>query len=152
MLWNREDAGGSFFPAGRHSLPFHFVLPQHIPSSFEGRVGWVRYELLGRIVTGVIKKEHSVEIDIPVMEIVNINRDPLLIEPTNIQVQKRVWCFPCILANVCMVVSMARTGFCVGEDIPLNISLENCSRCEVVITAILKQKITYMANEKQAAV
>lgn len=151
MLWNREDAGSSTMTPGHHSFPFVFVLPYNIPSSFEGRVGWVRYDLLGRIVTGVVRKEHSVEIDIPVMEIVDINRDPFLNVPANIQVQKRVWSFVCTFANVCMLVNMSRTGFCVGEDIPLNVSLENSSRHEIVVTAILKQKITYTSkrNKKQ---
>lgn len=149
MLWNREDAGSSTMAAGHHSFPFVFVLPYHIPSSFEGRVGWVRYELLGRIVTGVMRKEHSVEIDIPVMEIIDMNGDPFLTVPANIQVQKRVWSFLCTFANVCMLVNMPRTGFCVGEDIPLNVSLENSSRHEIVITAILKQKITYTSKRNK---
>lgn len=149
MLWNREDAGSSTISAGHHSFPFIFILPYHIPSSFEGRVGWVRYELLGRIVTGVKKEERSVEIDIPVMEIVDINRDPFLIVPANIQVQKRVWNFLCTFSNVCMLVNMPRTGFCVGEDIPLNVSLENGSRHEIVITAILRQKVTYTSKRNK---
>jgi hypothetical protein len=149
MLWNREDEGGALFPAGLHSFPFSFILPPNIPSSFEGSVGWVRYELLSRIVTGVIKKEHVVEMDVPVVEVVDTNTQPLLIKPISAQVQRRVWCFPCTLANVHVSVSITRTGFCVGEDIPLNVSLENSSRYDVTITAILRQKITYTAKRNK---
>ena len=149
MLWNREDEGGQLFPAGFHSFPFRFHLPPKIPSSFEGRVGWVRYELFSRIVTSTIKNDHTVEIDIPVMEIVDINRDQLLLVPTSTQTQKRVWSFLCTFSNVSMVVDLTRTGFCVGEDIPLNVSLENSSHHEVIIAATLRQKITYTAKRNK---
>ena len=149
MLWNREDEGGALFPAGLHSFPFTFVVPPNIPSSFEGRVGSVRYELLGRIVTGVIKKEHSVEMDVPVVDVVDTNSQSLLNKPISVQVQRRVWCFPCTLANIHMSVNITRTGFCIGEDIPLNVSLENGSRYEITITATLQQKITYTAKRNR---
>ena len=147
MLWTKEDSPDSLalFPAGSHTFPFRFHLPSKIPSSFEGRVGWVRYELQGRIVTGVMKVEHLVEIELPVMEIVDINQSHLLVVKS-VQVQKKVWSFPCTLSNVSMVVGLSRTGFCVGEDIPLNVGLENGSRYEVTLTAVLRQKITYTAK------
>ena len=149
MLWTSEDHGLSLFPASLHNFPFCFSLPSNIPSSFEGRVGWVRYELFGRIVTGVTKTEHVVKIEVPVLEIIDINQQPLLVVPTNIQVRKRVWNFPCTFGTVSVIVSLARTGFCIGEDIPLNISLENGTRCDIFITASLRQKITYTAKRKK---
>ena len=148
MLWTRDDHGLELFPAGLHSFPFHFSLPSNIPSSFEGRVGWVRYELFARIVTGIIKKEHTIKIDVPVMEVVDINRHPLLLKPTTIRVQKRVWNFPCTFRDVCLSVNLSRTGFCVGEEIPLKITLDNCSCYEVTMTAILRQMITYTATKQ----
>ena len=112
-------------------------------------MGSVRYELLGRIVTGVMRMEHSVEMEIPVMEILDINQHPLLLGPKSVQVHKKVWSFPCTLARVTMVVGLSRSGFCVGEDIPLNIALENGSRYEVTIEAVLRQKITYTAKKNR---
>ena len=149
MLWNREDEGGALFPAGLHSFPFSFVLPPNIPSSFEGRVGSVRYELLSRIVTGVIKKEHSMEMEVPVVDVIDTSSQPLLNKPISVQVQRRVWSFPCTLANIHMSVNVTRTGLCKGEDIPLSVSLENSSRQKITITATLQQKITYTANRNR---
>ena len=151
MLWTKEDSPGglSFFPPGAHNLTFRFLLPQKIPSSFEGRVGSVRYELLGRVVTGVMKVEDSVEIELPVLEIVDINKLPNLLAPKSVTIQKKVWSFPCTLANVSMVVGLARSGFCIGEDIPLNVALENGSRYEVTLSAVLRQKVTYTARRNR---
>jgi hypothetical protein len=151
MLWTKEDSSDrlALFPAGRHSFPFRFLLPQKIPSSFEGRVGWVRYELLGRIVTGVMKVEHLVEIELPVLEILDINQHPNLLSPKSVAIQKKVWSFPCTLANVSMVVGLTRSGFCIGEDVPLNVALENGSRYEVTLAAVLRQKVTYTAKKNR---
>ena len=93
--------------------------------------------------------EHSVEIVVPVIEIVDISSRPRLLVPQSVQVMKRVWSFPCTLANVTMTVSLSRSAFCVGEDIPLNVGLENCSRYEVTMTAVLRQKVTYTAKKSR---
>lgn len=146
MVWNKDDHNGCPLPAGTHSFPFRFLLPPNIPSSFEGTVGWVRYDLYGRIATSVLKHDHVVEIDIPVMEIVDINREPALLMATKILSHKRIWNLCCRVSHITMTVDMTRTGFCVGEDIPLNVSLENGSSHEVTITATLKQTITYTAK------
>ena len=150
MLWTKDDdEEGSVLHVGSHMFPFQFQLPPNIPSSFESRVGSVRYELLGRVVTEIIRKDHMVELDIPVIQVIDINNRPLLVVPQSVHVHKRCWNFPCTISNVSMTVNISRTGFCIGEDIPLNIHLENFSRNEIMITACLKQKIIYTAKKNR---
>ena len=93
--------------------------------------------------------EHSVEIVVPVMEIIDVNLRPHLLVPKSVQVSRRVWCFPCTLAQVAMAVSLTRTGFCVGDDIPMNVAMENGSRYEVTVTATLTQKVMYEAEKSK---
>ena len=148
MLWNRKDEGGIPLCPGLHEFPFAFLLPPRIPSSFESSVGCVRYELYGRIVTSSVKFDRIVKIDIPVLEVVDINSNPLLRAPSCTQVHKRVWSAVCKFTDVRMSVKLPRVGFCVGEDIPLSITLggERQSRDQISIMATLKQVITYAAK------
>ena len=32
-----------YLPAGRYTYPFHYQLPAHLPCSFEGEYGYIRY-------------------------------------------------------------------------------------------------------------
>ena len=146
MVWNKDDHNGAPLAMGTHTFPFQFHLPLDLPSSFEGTVGLVRYELYGRIATHVSKFDHVVEIAVPVMGIVDINSIPSLLRPTRIQLQKRLWSFCCRLSRVSMTVDLRRTAYCVGENIALNVSLENGSSHAVTISATLKQKVTYTAK------
>ena len=146
MVWNKDDHNGAPLATGMHPFPFQFHLPLDLPSSFEGTVGSVRYELYGRIATHVSKFDHVVELAVPVMGIVDINSMPTLLRPARIQLQRRLWSFCCHLSRVSMTVDFGRTAYCVGEDIALNVSLENGSSHAVTISATLKQKITYTAK------
>ena len=44
-----QSGGGSrvVLPAGQTSYQFAFTVPNNIPSSFEGRIGHIRYEMKG---------------------------------------------------------------------------------------------------------
>ena len=137
MVWNKDDHNGAPLAMGTHTFRFQFHLPLHLPSSFEGTVGSVRYELYGRIATHVSKFDHVVEIAIPVMGIVDINSIPSLLRPARIQLQNRLWSFCCCLSRVSMTVDLGRTAYCMGENIALNVSLENGSSHDVTISATL---------------
>ncbi|KAF4531243.1 hypothetical protein B566_EDAN019335, partial [Ephemera danica] len=66
------------FRQGSYSFPFTFVLPMHIPSSFEGEFGNVRYML--RTVVKAAQSLHS-NVAIEVFKVLcplDLNADPTL--------------------------------------------------------------------------
>lgn len=66
VLWDsRQSSDGKLAP-GQYSWPFVFNIPSTAPSSFEGTVGKIRYSVIGRIRTGLLKFDHTVEVQIPV--------------------------------------------------------------------------------------
>jgi len=60
---------------GKHQYPFSFNLPERIPSSFEGRFGYVRYILTGTLERS-LKFNHVSKIAFTVNTIVDLNLVP----------------------------------------------------------------------------
>ena len=44
-LWTADQSPGGHLAPGQYSFPFRFDIPSSAPSSFEGTVGSIRYEL-----------------------------------------------------------------------------------------------------------
>ena len=59
--------------AGQHQIPFNFLLPIQIPSSFEGTHGHVRYRIKAFLKGTFMKIDYKQEILIPVNTIVDLN-------------------------------------------------------------------------------
>jgi hypothetical protein len=59
--------------AGRHQIPFNFLLPVQIPSSFEGTHGHVRYRIKALLKGTFMKSDYKKEMFIPVNTIVDLN-------------------------------------------------------------------------------
>jgi hypothetical protein len=63
-------------PAGEHSFPFSMILPDDLPSSFEGQYGYVRYTVQA-ILDPLLKDDHEVQADLTVLLLLDLNLDPL---------------------------------------------------------------------------
>ena len=63
-------------PAGEHSFPFSMMLPNHLPSSFEGQYGYVRYTVEATL-DPLLKDDHEVKADFTVLLHLDLNLDPL---------------------------------------------------------------------------
>lgn len=147
-LWKSQN-NGKLTP-DQYSWPFSFDIPQSAPSSFEGTVGNIRYTLVGQIVSGKTKvtSDHSVELQIPVQQIVKIT-NPRLLQPMHQEVQKTIESLCCSSQPIVMSVSVPKTGFDVGESFHLLVSLENGSGRRITISAVIKQLVTYIAQGGQ---
>lgn len=144
-LWNsRQSPDGKLAP-GQYSWPFAINIPSTAPSSFEGSVGRIRYALVGRIRTGLLKFDHTVEVQIPVQQLLSIT-DPRLLQPQRQEVQKTVCCLCCASQPIILSVSVPKTGFCIGETFTLNVSLENGSRRQITLIASIVQNVRYYAQ------
>jgi hypothetical protein len=63
-------------PAGEHSFPFSMILPDQLPSSFEGQYGYVRYTVEATIDQH-LKDDHEVNATFTVLLLLDLNLDPL---------------------------------------------------------------------------
>lgn len=63
-------------PAGEHSFPFSMVLPNHLPPSFEGQYGYVRYTVKATL-NRPWKFDHEVKAAFTVLLHLDLNLDPL---------------------------------------------------------------------------
>ena len=102
-LWSQSETSDGFLPSGMHSFPFHFVLPQGIPSSHESELrvprrangwdkgsGWTRYTLCGRIKRQLghpVFNNQVTRTRLTIKEIININK-PKLQLPVSLYVCK----------------------------------------------------------------
>ena len=144
-LWNSQQSPDGKLPPGQYNWPFSFTVPPTVPSSFEGSVGNIRYSLVGKIVTGLLKFNHNVELRIPVQQLVKIT-DPRLLQPVRQEVQKRICCLCCASGPIVMTVAVPKTGFCIGEVLQLHASLENGSSRRLTMNATITQRVVYRAQ------
>jgi hypothetical protein len=144
-LWNNQQSPDRKLPPGQYNWPFSFNIPPTAPSSFEGSVGNIRYSLVGKIVTGLLKFNHSAELRIPVQQLVKIT-DPRLLQPVRQEVQKRICCLCCASGPIVLTVAVPKTGFCIGEPFQLHTSLENGSSRRLTINATITQRVVYYAQ------
>ena len=63
-------------PAGEHSFSFSMMLPNHLPSSFEGQYGYVRYTVKATL-NRPWKFDHEVKAAYTVLLHLDLNVDPL---------------------------------------------------------------------------
>jgi hypothetical protein len=144
-VWDNQQSPEGKLGAGQHSWPFRFDVPPTTPSSFEGSVGHIRYSLKAKIVTGLLKFDHNVEVPVPVQQLMKIS-DPRLLQPQRQEVQKTICCLCCASGPIVLTVAVPKTGFLLGESFQLNASLENGSSRQLTISANIVENATYYAQ------
>ena len=144
IVWLNEQEPTQELHAGVHSFPFQFQLPDRLPSSFEGSIGWIQYHVEGRNV------DHRLYVKAPitVVEVVHINVSQL---QTSLcaEKQKTLCCFLCASAPITLNVELNRHGFCHGDIIPFRATLENGSSRQLRLRAQLFQVVVYTAQHNQ---
>ena len=146
ILWKNENALNGELPAGTHRYPFRITLPHRLPTFFEGRYGWIRYTVQGRIVTGAFKFDHVDTVPLAVVQIINLNDLQSIQRPVSTEKAKTVCCCCCASGPINFTVRLPLTGFCIGEAIPFSVTIENGSNRKVKATASLEQKVLFQSN------
>ncbi len=151
VLWSKEQAIDHKLPTGRHSFQFQFQpLPQGIPPSFmgPGRIGYVQYYVEGRIATGFLRHDEIARQEITVTQVVDINVSRLLTR-VDVENEGTVCCLWCTSAPITMTVHLPRTGFCIGEGIPVRVTLNNRSSRPITLQAELIASAIYQAQGRR---
>ena len=144
VLWNSEQSLDGRIGPGTYSLPFEFTLPSTCLGSFQGSCGATKYALHGRIKTGLLHRDHSIEVPIQVNKLTDINL-PHLMVPTHPSKKKQVGFF-CFASSVEFTASLTRTGFCIGHNLPLTVIVVNGSSRRIKMRASIKRRCTYHAQ------
>ena len=146
VAWSKSQAPGGVLPLGEHRYQFRFLLPPQIPSSFESRDGWIRYNLGARIGKDYPNAPHNIETRFLVNEIVDTNAASLRL-PYRLENQTLTAGFLCCQSGpVTTTVEVPRTGYCVGEEIPFRVTVENGGSRPVQVAVQLQERVTYTAR------
>ena len=146
VLWSHEQAPNRVLKPGQYVLPFKFaLLSGRLPSSFVGEHGHIRYEVEARISTGLFHFDKTIFTIIQVVDRVDINV-PALMSPVQYEDEKTICCLCCASPPISLTVNVPRTGFCIGEGIPLTASLDNGSSRIISMSATVTQTVTFHAH------
>lgn len=116
---------------GDYSYPFQFLIPNiNMPTSVEGRYGYVRYWLKG-IVDRPWRFDITTKAAFTMLEYVDINT-PLLLQPCQIQEDRNVGCLCCVSGPLSTIVYTDRGGYCPGESIGVSAVINNNSKNEII--------------------
>ena len=136
IVWSKEQAIDGRLQSGPHSFPFQYTLPNCLHSSLLGRRAGgsysIRYYVEGRIGTGSGKFDHTIRVDFPVVELVDVNL-PVLQRPIRSVVQKSIGSWFCASGQIRLTAECPRRGYSIGEGISLKVTLENGSRRQIQI-------------------
>ena len=116
-------------PAGRHIYQFSFSLPTPIPSSFEGKHGYIRYILKAQI-DKPWKFDHKVKRPITINEIIDPNDSRYSVGPGG-EKHKTVGCCCWIAGPLDVVANIDRGCYCPGEAILINAQVNNLTSREM---------------------
>ena len=141
-LWDKDKSPDRCLPPGEHSFQFSFSLPAHSPSSFEGEHGTIKYSLKAKIDG---HEDHKTKAKVKVAEVVDINTAALN-KPVRLEKEKTICCLCCASGPITTNVELPRTGYCIGENVPLEVTVENGSSRNLTITARLLENVTFSAE------
>ena len=156
VVWNWEQTRHREFQSGIHSFPFQFTIPtQQLPSSFNGgnseMFGYIRYYVEGRIGTGQSEFDLTTETKFCLVEVVDVNL-PTLQRPIGGSVRKTIHCWFCASGPITLTAKSPRRGYCIGEIIPLTVTVDNPSTKRIRVAAYLQQVATYRAEDQMSSI
>jgi len=144
-----QSGGGSrvVLPAGQTSYQFAFTVPNNIPSSFEGRIGHIRYEMKAEI-DRPWKFDHKVKRPITINDIIDTNLPQYQIKPGGTE-HKDVGCLCCAAGPLEMAANIDRACYCPGESIYITADIQNNTTRDMErVKGKLIQTIAYHASSK----
>ena len=146
ILWSNDQSPHGKIGPGTFDLPFQFVIPRNCLGSFKGSVGSISYALHGLIKTSLLHRDHNIQVPIQVNRLTDINL-PQLLMPVHQSKRKYVGFF-WFKRAIEFTVSLSRTGFCIGQNLPLTVSIVNGSSRHVKIRATIQRYCRYYAQGK----
>jgi hypothetical protein len=124
-----------YIDAGELSLPFHFQIPESMPTSFEHELGYIRY-LMHVIVRMPRSFDKYTSRIISVINQLDLNASPCLKLPQGIVETKYLCCICCRSSPIEIDFSISKSGFVPGETIFFRVDIDNQSSKEILETYV----------------
>lgn len=146
LIGQENSADDIYLPPGQCSYPFEFELPQNIPSSHEGKWGYVRYTVMVAMhqpwtttpLTTILLIKVQTRLDLNDQEFAERRK------PERIEIEKTFCCFCCASGPMYIYADLPGTGFVPGQLIPINVQCDNSSNTKILsLKIILKKKETF---------
>ena len=145
ILWSCEQAPEGKIGPGTFDLPFQLVIPNTCLGSFKSRYGSISYVLHAHIKTGsLLYGDHKIEVPVTLTKITDINL-PHLMMPEQISKQKTVG-FNFFGSKINFAVSLSRTGFCIGHNLPVILTVVNGSSRQIKMRVSIRRFCIYHAR------
>jgi len=139
---------GPSLQPGTHLFPFSFTLPSNLPSSFETKIGHVRYFVKADIVRDWMWN-HKVKQHITVNGILDLNLYPSAKQAGHTRDYKTLCCFCCKSGPISAVITTNRTGYVPGELIGFNAEVDNQANREMTGSFLnLVEVVTFKTARK----
>ncbi|RUS82645.1 hypothetical protein EGW08_009598 [Elysia chlorotica] len=130
-------------PAGLHSYPFSLNLSQNLPSSFEGRRGYVRYFCKATINRPWKFDEHTKRA-FTVIHHLDLNFEPTSGMPVWGEQEQTIDGCCCTSGTVQARMTVNKTGFVPGEPMAFTVDIKNNSDSEISgLELELRQVVRY---------
>ncbi|XP_067002669.2 arrestin domain-containing protein 2 isoform X2 [Anabrus simplex] len=134
-------------PVERHIFPFSTVLPPGLPSSFEGKYGHVRYTIKVTL-DRPWKFNHEAKAIFTVIQHLDLNTELNVKEPVQLSADKYLCCLWCRSGPILAVLTLPATGYVSGQEIPMDMKVDNASNKSVEVIAHLLQTVHFYAHGK----
>jgi len=139
---------GPSLPPGTHLFPFTFLLPASLPSSYESRIGHVRYFIKADIVRDW-RWNHKTKQHVTVNGILDLNLFPSTLQAGSSHDYKTLCCLCCRSGPISALIATNRTGFVPGELIGFSAEVDNQSTREMSGSFLnLVEVVTYRTSQK----
>ena len=146
VLWSSKQSPDGKIGPGMFSLPFQFTLPATCLGTFKGKWGSITYSLQAKIITGqLLHFDHKVELPFKVKRVTDINL-PHLTVPTQQSEETQVGCLCCNSGELQFTAKLSRSGCCIGQSLPLSVSVANSSSRHIKMRTSLIRHCTYHAT------
>ncbi|XP_062606087.1 arrestin domain-containing protein 3-like [Saccostrea cucullata] len=146
------DDDVDYLNGGQHIYPFWFSLPLHLPSSFEGTHGYIRYTIKGTIDRPGEKHDFKTVTPFTVLEKVDLNKEALATNVGEAMDSKFLCCLCCKSGPVAGTLKINRTGYVPGEAIYFEGSVQNSTTRVCNMYAELQMVTTYHASKDKSLV
>ncbi|XP_037956704.1 arrestin domain-containing protein 17 isoform X2 [Teleopsis dalmanni] len=135
--------------AGEYSYTFHVILPENLPTAFDGKYGQIRYEIITTIER---PSRHPKVFKLPftVIQPLNLNEDAIYRIPLDILNRKRFWSFCCPTGPLTVKFSTPYCGYAPGQKIHFVLYINNESSIDITECEVkLKQEVIYESHDPQ---
>lgn len=133
-----------FFPIGHHEIPFEFLLPDSccLPSSFQSRFGSITYSIDAK--AGDHDRKRDILVDVPITK--NLW---LTVGGTS---EKDFGVLSFASGSISMQATLDKKGYFRGEEIRINLLIDNSSSANVKPRVTFYQTQIYMTGERHKTV